>query len=846
IVTGFTKPLGSQDDEDFYIVKLDAQGNETWHFETGDQFNEFGEDVIETQDGGFVSTGYKMFDTDSEGDLYLIKVDANGDSLWAYTFGVPVTWERGFTITEAPNGDLVAAGNSTINNEGVGYWVRTDSDGHLLREKFLTLSNAIGYPGNILPTPDNGFIVAGTGDSIVAMIKTDSLLNSFTTYIQGNIFHDIDDDCQFDSGEQSLEGWTVVADGTDDYFSITDAQGNYSILADTGDYVLSVISPNELWATCPTYEAFPLILNDLFDTTQLDLPIQSVVDCPHLTVDISAPQLRRCFDNTYYIKYCNDGTSDEANAFVEVQFDPYLTVNASNLNYVDLGGNLFSFDVGDVEVGACGEFSVSVYVDCDSTVLGQTHCVEAHIFPDSFCLIPMTVWDSSSFTVDGTCAGDSVIFEFRNVGTASPTTPRVASIIQDDIIVFIYVLDLNPGQSDSLVLYPQGATVRAEVQQSEGHPGQSMPTSVIEGCGASPASWSLGYVTQFPMDDGNHFVDVDCQENIGSYDPNDKAAYPRGYFSENFINSEDEIEYHIRFQNTGTDTAFTVVIRDTLSEFLDPTTIRTGASSHAYEFELLNNGILKFTFDNILLPDSATNLVASNGFVKFKIAQRPNNLPGTVITNSAAIYFDFNLPIITNEVVHTIEIPTEYVVHKAEICEGEIYNGVVIERDTLLIDTVETSFAKDVHLTLIDLLEHSYSDSSVVLSSGADFGGDLIFQDTIIVLQTIAANGCDSFQTIEISVAVDDPFQNHFNFNTYPNPVEDVFFVEYTLPKRDFITIELYDVLGKKVATLLDHNHQLAGKHTLRVDAKDLNVNVLFLHWQSASARIVEKVVFEN
>ena len=74
-------------------------------------------------------------------------------------------------------------------------------------------------------------------------------------------------------------------------------------------------------------------------------------------------------------------------------------------------------------------------------------------------------------------------------------------------------------------------------------------------------------------------------------------------------------------------------------------------------FEFLPGGVAQFTFDNIMLPDSNINEAASHGFVSFKINQTVNNPVGSVIYNSAAIYFDFNAPIITNETFHTIHDP---------------------------------------------------------------------------------------------------------------------------------------------------------------------------------------------
>jgi uncharacterized repeat protein (TIGR01451 family) len=169
------------------------------------------------------------------------------------------------------------------------------------------------------------------------------------------------------------------------------------------------------------------------------------------------------------------------------------------------------------------------------------------------------------------------------------------------------------------------------------------------------ANSSLGILGQFVEDDGSPAVSIDCQENVGSWDPNDKQARPIGYGSTHAIDANTDLEYHIRFQNTGTDTAFTVIIFDTLSSALDPSTIILGASSHAYTWELKGNGILVVMFDNILLPDSIVNENASHGYVKFKIKQQPNLPLGTLLNNTAAIVFDMNAPVLTNTTFHTID-----------------------------------------------------------------------------------------------------------------------------------------------------------------------------------------------
>ena len=154
--------------------------------------------------------------------------------------------------------------------------------------------------------------------------------------------------------------------------------------------------------------------------------------------------------------------------------------------------------------------------------------------------------------------------------------------------------------------------------------------------------------------DVNRFDNVDSETQIvrGSFDPNDKSVAPEGD-----ILDTDTLSYLVRFQNVGTDTAFNVVVRDLLDANLDLNTLEVGASSHPFTFTIVDPRELVWTFSNINLPDSTTDEAASHGFVKFKIRPLAGTAPGTVISNSAAIYFDFNLPVITNVVQSMIEIP---------------------------------------------------------------------------------------------------------------------------------------------------------------------------------------------
>lgn len=138
------------------------------------------------------------------------------------------------------------------------------------------------------------------------------------------------------------------------------------------------------------------------------------------------------------------------------------------------------------------------------------------------------------------------------------------------------------------------------------------------------------------------------QEVRGSFDPNDKRAIPADTIPPAVIAAGKEIEYTIRFQNTGTDTAFNIRIFDSLSRKLQVHTFRPLGSSHPFTHRISGGGDLEFFFHNILLPDSNINEPLSHGFVKFGIMADTNLPAGTVIRNTAEIYFDYNAPIITN------------------------------------------------------------------------------------------------------------------------------------------------------------------------------------------------------
>jgi len=138
-----------------------------------------------------------------------------------------------------------------------------------------------------------------------------------------------------------------------------------------------------------------------------------------------------------------------------------------------------------------------------------------------------------------------------------------------------------------------------------------------------------------------------------SFDPNDKQVFPVGQGQLNYVTMDEWLTYQIRFQNTGTDTAFRVVIIDTLDAALDLNTFTLLGSSHPVQVTMRPGNEVSFIHDNILLPDSNVNEPASHGYVLYRIKGLATNPDPTMVYNTAYIYFDLNSPVQTNTTLTT-------------------------------------------------------------------------------------------------------------------------------------------------------------------------------------------------
>ena len=139
----------------------------------------------------------------------------------------------------------------------------------------------------------------------------------------------------------------------------------------------------------------------------------------------------------------------------------------------------------------------------------------------------------------------------------------------------------------------------------------------------------------------------------GSFDPNDKATDKEEY-SQDDLNKQHYIKYTIRFENTGNDTAFSIVITDTLDSNLDISSFIPLKGKYTYTTKITNGNVLTFTFNPIRLPAHTISAVSYLVKPKNSIAN------GVSVKNKASIKFDYNEPIVTNTIQTRILILTGF------------------------------------------------------------------------------------------------------------------------------------------------------------------------------------------
>lgn len=359
-----------------------------------------------------------------------------------------------------------------------------------------------------------------------------SRFTHFPCLLRGTVFHDDNANQTRDAGEPGVPGVILTATPGPRY-AATDADGNYSLYANTGNYTLSVAS------TFPYHQAMP--------------------------ASVAATVLL-------------NGDIDSLNDFALVP----------------------QGSVGDVEV-----FLTSVGISRPG-------------------------WPVN------------VIATLLNQGTL-PTTDTLF-LVKDSLYQFSQAVPVPAFQNGDSSYYLLNGVPPLNLHSVT----QTWLTDTLAAAGTPVISWVSAENPTDPTPPNNHFALIDVIR--ASLDPNFIEVDPDCGITQAEVAAGEYLDYVIHFQNTGTDTAFKVVVVDTL----DPAThllssLQFIVASHPVQFEVRGNGVLVFTFNSILLPDSNTNELASHGAIHFRVKPQPTLVNGDFIRNQAGIYFDYNAPVFTNE-----------------------------------------------------------------------------------------------------------------------------------------------------------------------------------------------------
>lgn len=726
IIVGYMlDPDTSNFNKNIYILKLDSVGDTLWSNIFWDTLgNDEAHSVQQTSDGGYILTG-KGVDSNGTGGIIVIKTDMNGNEEWTEVYS-DNQQRTGYCIQiTSDNGYIILGRNVGVNGLQV-YYFKTDEYGNVQWQNSISNAKSGFSSGFIQQTSDGGYIItAGNYFGKILLAKTDSLGNTFTNFITGSIYNDLNSNCVEDLGE-IISANQMVKLEPGPFYETTDSNGSYSFRVDTGTYTVTEIPLNYLWGlTCPSSpDYYTVNFTAFYDTSDNNnFGNEITTYCPILQVDISTWALRPCMNAVYTVTYDNEGTIDANGVYIDVEFDNFVTPVSSSIPWSSQNGNTYTFNIGTIAPFENGLFQIITLVSC-SSVIGSTHCIEARILPEVNCFPPPIVWDQSSVEVEGYCSGDSLacfmIYNTGDSGNGNMDDTSEYRIYENNVLVSTGTFQLAGGDSTEICWPANGNTIRLESDQRPGHPGNSHPQGNVELCGGPPNT--LGQITLVPQDDLDDNVEIVCTEVTVAVDPNDKSVKPVGLTSNHYIDSSDVLEYQINFQNTGTDTAFKVVIRDTLSQYLNIITTVSGASSHPYSFRIYGQGILEWTFDNILLPDSGINEVESHGFVKFKVNQVNNNPMGTLIENNAGIIFDFNAPIITNTTSNIVwdwdsvalTVPLVYV----KGVEIMVYPNPFTTSTTFILNGLETE--KVITFELYDLIGNRVRIKEIISRSTFD------------------------------------------------------------------------------------------------------------------------------
>ena len=628
------KTENSQGGYDYWIIKLDATGNIQWQNSIGGSSNDYLKSMQITTDGGYILGGYSYSDISGDktensigyNDYWTVKLDGVGNIQWEKTIGgskydflnsIIQTSDGGYLLGGNSNSDI--SGYKIENTQGYygfsDYWViKLNGTGNIQWQNTIGgyYSEALN---SIQQTTDDGYILGGISQSGISGDKTeDILLNHYHKdfwVIKLDVIGNIE--WQNSIGGTANDDLTFIQQTTDGNYVI----GGYSESNISGDKTENSQGNTDYWVVKLTNK-FNLINGKLF----IDANSNTVQDAG----EISFSNRMVTEQNTGRIAF----SEQNGNYNVAILDTGIYSVYPSMVNYynsIPLVNTAYFNSMHQKD--SLNDFAFQP--------MGGFYDMCIKLTP----LVNFRTGSNASYKITYVNNGNTIIaptvifFPDANISFVSATVTPV-SVTTDSVVWNIS--SLAPFQSGNIVVtvnvhtgLPIGSLINSRVR-IEPVAGDANP-----GCNYS--SWEV-FTT-------------------GSLDPNDILVSRDTLFTTEIPNPP-YLDYIIRFQNTGNDTAFNVKILNPLdTNKLQLNTLEYVASSHPVNINFIyHERNMEFKFDNILLPDSNVNEPFSHGFIHYRIKPKTSLVLNDSIQNIAAIYFDFNNPVITNTATTHVVLPT--------------------------------------------------------------------------------------------------------------------------------------------------------------------------------------------
>jgi len=230
VITGWTFSFGAGS-YDVYLIKTDASGDTIWTRTYGGSYIDVGESVQQTSDGGYIIAGWTNSFGAGDWYVYLIKTDASGDTIWTRTYGGGNS-DAGYSVQQTLDGGYIIAGFTESFGAGYldVYLIKTDASGDTIWTR--TYGGDLADRGySVRETSDGGYIIAGScaAGNAVYLIKTDASGDTIWTRTYGGSYEEVGNSVQETSdGGYIITGFTrsFGAGNADVYLIKTDADGN--------------------------------------------------------------------------------------------------------------------------------------------------------------------------------------------------------------------------------------------------------------------------------------------------------------------------------------------------------------------------------------------------------------------------------------------------------------------------------------------------------------------------------------------------------------------------------------------------------------------------------------------